>query len=141
MCATQRSGSTLLCELLKATGVAGHPNVTVVKEEIVVTDVKPLLKEWSKTTLDDLACFDNTMTRIETDLDAMRLRANAWATGDMAALQALPPPYQFDACSSATRNSAASSMASQMRGSTRALPTAAWISPPKLLAMSEDVAR
>ena len=78
-----------------------HPNVTVVKEEIVVKDPKPLLKEWSKTTLDDIACFDNTMTRIETDLDAMRARANAWATGDMAALQSLPPPYQWDACSSA----------------------------------------
>ena len=26
VCATQRSGRTLLCELLKATGVAGHPN-------------------------------------------------------------------------------------------------------------------
>jgi LPS sulfotransferase NodH len=25
VCATQRSGSTLLCELLKATGVAGVP--------------------------------------------------------------------------------------------------------------------
>lgn len=78
-----------------------HPNVTVVKEEIVVKDPKPLLKEWSKTTLDDLACFDNTMTRIETDLDAMRVRANAWATGDVAALQSLPPPYQWDACNSA----------------------------------------
>ena len=78
-----------------------HPNVTVVKEEIVVTDPKPLLKEWSKTTLDDIACFENTMTRIETDLDAMRARANAWATGDMVALQSLSPPYQWEACSSA----------------------------------------
>ena len=78
-----------------------HPNVTVVKEEIVVKDPKPLLKEWSKTTLDDIACFDNTMTRIETDLDAMRARANAWATGDMAALQSLSPAYQWEACSSA----------------------------------------
>ena len=78
-----------------------HPSVTVVKEEIVVTDPKPLLKEWSKTTLDDIACFDNTMTRIETDLDAMRARANAWATGDIAALQSLPPPYQWDSCSNA----------------------------------------
>jgi len=25
VCATPRSGSTLLCELLKSTGVAGHP--------------------------------------------------------------------------------------------------------------------
>lgn len=78
-----------------------HPSVTSVKEEIVVRDPKPLLKEFSKTTLDDIACFDNTMTRIETDLDAMRLRANAWATGDMAALRSLPPPYQWEACSSA----------------------------------------
>ncbi|HWS77828.1 MAG TPA: TraB/GumN family protein [Thermomonas sp.] len=78
-----------------------HPNVTVVKEEIVVKDPKPLLKEWSKTTLDDIACFDNTMTRIETDLDAMRARANAWATGDMAALQSLPPPYQWEECNNA----------------------------------------
>ena len=78
-----------------------HPSVTSVKEEIVVTDPKPLLREFSKTTLDDIACFDNTMTRIETDLDAMRLRANAWATGDMAALQSLPPPYQWEACSNA----------------------------------------
>ncbi|MGV8921831.1 MAG: TraB/GumN family protein [Thermomonas sp.] len=78
-----------------------HPNVTVVNEAIVVTDPKPLLKEFKRTTLDDLACFDNTMTRIETDLDAMRLRANAWATGDIAALQSLPPPYQWEACSGA----------------------------------------
>ena len=78
-----------------------HPNVTVVKEEIVVKDPKPLLKEFSKTTLDDIACFENTMTRIETDLDAMRARANAWATGDIAALRVLPPAYQWEACSSA----------------------------------------
>lgn len=78
-----------------------HPSVTVVNEAIVVTDPKPLIKEFKRTTLDDLACFDNTMTRIETDLDAMRLRANAWAMGDIAALQSLPPPYQWDACTGA----------------------------------------
>lgn len=78
-----------------------HPNVTVVKHEIVVKDPKPLLKEFSKTTLDDLACFDNTMSQIETELDTMRQRANAWATADMEALQSLPPPYQWEACMSA----------------------------------------
>ena len=80
---------------------AHSPTVTVVRESIVVKDVKPLLKEWSKTTLDDLACFDGTMTHIETDLDAMRIRANAWATGDMAALRALPPAYRWEACNNA----------------------------------------
>lgn len=78
-----------------------HPTVTVVKETIVIKDPKPLLQEWSKTTLDDLACFDNTLARIETDLDAMRARANAWATGDIPALRALPPAYQWEACSAA----------------------------------------
>ena len=34
-------------------------------------------------------------------LDAMRARANAWATGDVAALRILPPAYQWEACSSA----------------------------------------
>lgn len=78
-----------------------HPVVTVVRETIMIKDVKPLLKEWSKTTLDDMACFNNTMSKIETDLDAMRARANAWATGDIPALRALPPAYQWEACSSA----------------------------------------
>ena len=87
--------------MLKAAIEAHHPAVTVVKEEIRVTDPKPLLQEFSKTTLDDLACFDNTMKLIETELGTMRLRANAWATGDMAALQELPPPHQWEACSAA----------------------------------------
>ncbi len=77
------------------------PVVTVVKEEIVIKDIKPLLKEWSKTTLDDLACFDNTMQLIETNIDTMRARANAWATGNMPALRALPPAAQWEACSNA----------------------------------------
>jgi uncharacterized protein YbaP (TraB family) len=95
------NGSGIISPVIDKAIETHHPNVTVVKEEIVVKDPKPLLKEWSKTTLDDIACFDNTMTRIETDLDAMRARANAWATGDMGALQSLPPPYQWEACSSA----------------------------------------
>ena len=88
-------------DVLKAAIEVHHPAVTVIREEIKVTDPKPLLQEFSKTTLDDLACFDNTMKLIESELDTMRLRANAWATGDMAALQALPPPHQWEACSAA----------------------------------------
>lgn len=78
-----------------------HPTVTVVSVPITVSDPKVMLKEWSKTTLDDLACFDNTMTSIETDIDAMRARANAWATGDIAALRALPPAHRWEACRNA----------------------------------------
>lgn len=77
---------------------AHHPNVTLTEVKITVTDPKPLLKELSRTTLDDTACFDATMARIESDLDKMRARANAWATGDMAALQALPVANNYTAC-------------------------------------------
>jgi uncharacterized protein YbaP (TraB family) len=75
-----------------------HPSVTLTDVKITITDPKPLIKEFSKTTLDDTACFDNTMTRIETNLDAMRARANAWATGDIEALQTLPVANQYQAC-------------------------------------------
>lgn len=75
-----------------------HPNVTVTQVKITITDPKPLIKEFSKTTLDDTACFDSTMARIETNLDAMRARANAWATGDIEALQTLPTANQYQAC-------------------------------------------
>ncbi|HOV96573.1 MAG TPA: TraB/GumN family protein [Thermomonas sp.] len=94
-------GSKIISPIVDQAIAAHHPTVTVVKESIVVTDPKPLLKEWSKTSLDDLACFDNTMTQLETDIDAMRARANAWATGDIAGLRALPPAYQWEACSNA----------------------------------------
>jgi uncharacterized protein YbaP (TraB family) len=87
--------------VIEAAIEAHHPKVTMVREEIVVTDVKPLLKEWSKTSLDDMACFDNTMRLIESDIDIMRARANAWATGDMAALRALPPAEQWESCNDA----------------------------------------
>jgi hypothetical protein len=88
-------------DVLTAAIETHHPAVTVVKETITITDPKPLLKEFSRTTLDDVACFDNTMRLIETELGTMRQRANAWATGDMATLQLLPPPHQWEACSAA----------------------------------------
>lgn len=95
------NGKNIVAAVVNDAIEAHHPKVTVVKEEIVVTDPKPLIKEFNRTTLDDLACFNSTMTSIETDLDAMRARANAWATGDMAALQSLPPAHSWEACESA----------------------------------------
>ena len=38
------------------------------------------------------------MTRLETDLQAMKQRANAWSLGDIAALRALPYADQDLAC-------------------------------------------
>jgi hypothetical protein len=64
------------------------------------------LRDFKKTSLDDLACFTKTIDRLETDLEAMRLRANAWAVGDTEAMRQLTYPDQVEACNSAVFNSA-----------------------------------
>lgn len=59
------------------------------------------VREFKKSALDDIDCFAKTMARLETDLEAMKLRANAWASGDIEAIRALPYDDQFQACGDA----------------------------------------
>lgn len=70
-----------------------------------VEDPKSLIREFQTTTLADTDCFARTLARIETDLETMRRRANAWATGDVQALQALPVESQYRACMDAVTGS------------------------------------
>ena len=46
----------------------------------------------------DIDCLATTIARLETDLDAMRARANAWAIGDLEKLKSLPYPDQRTVC-------------------------------------------
>ncbi|MBS0589775.1 MAG: TraB/GumN family protein [Proteobacteria bacterium] len=46
----------------------------------------------------DIDCLATTIARLETDLDAMRARANAWAVGDLEKLRSLPYPDQRSVC-------------------------------------------
>lgn len=66
--------------------------------ELVVSDAKAALKKFTGSTLDDLPCFRRTLAQVERDLDTLALRANAWAMGDVAALQALPYTNNAQAC-------------------------------------------
>ncbi len=75
--------------------------VTKPKVEMTVQSPKSMIKEFKKSPLDDLDCFTRTIERLETDLDAMKLRANAWATGDLEAMRALPFTDQRAACETA----------------------------------------
>lgn len=65
---------------------------------IMIEDPKVALQEFRQTRLDDLDCFGKTLQRLETDLDTMRERANAWAIGDLDAIRALPYSDQNEAC-------------------------------------------
>lgn len=65
------------------------------------------IKALSESRIDDIDCFTRTMDRLQPDLAAMKIRANAWATGDVAVLrqtkqEELEPPCKgiYDAAMS-----------------------------------------
>ena len=66
---------------------------------------RSVAKKFKKSSLDDIECFAKTLDRLETDLGAMRTRANAWATGDTIALRNLPYHDEREDCESAVLNS------------------------------------
>lgn len=59
------------------------------------------LKEFKKSAMDDTACFAKTLTQLESDIDAMRVRANAWAIGDLAVIEGLDYADRKGACDAA----------------------------------------
>lgn len=69
--------------------------------KVMIEDPRQALKEFKQTALDDVPCFRTTLDRLETDVGAMRSRANAWATGDIDALRALPYVDQGRVCTQA----------------------------------------
>lgn len=59
---------------------------------------KQVIREFSESSLGDVTCFARTLARVENDLGTMATRANAWSTGDIDALRALPYEDQSRAC-------------------------------------------
>ncbi|MFS2139146.1 TraB/GumN family protein [Duganella sp. Dugasp56] len=73
--------------------------------ELEIDSPVKALRDFKKSTMDDVACFSTTLERLETDLDAMRVRANAWAVGDIEAIQKLSYADRESACKAALTNS------------------------------------
>lgn len=102
--AISRSGlSAKNIVLPQLTRTAKRHDVTITrpKVEIKTGELQRVIEDFASAPVDDIGCFRKTLERIETDLEAMKLRANAWATGDLAALEALPFDDQNQACTSA----------------------------------------
>jgi hypothetical protein len=89
-------------EIVKRNKIKTTP--TGVKLEI--GDPARALKDFKASSLDDAACFSRTLERLEVDLDAMRVRANAWAKGDLEAIQKLSYADREGACNAAMTDSA-----------------------------------
>lgn len=77
-----------------------QPEVT-----LVIEDAKAAVKEFRASGIDDLDCFRKTLDQVEHDLDTLASRANAWAIGDLAALEALPYADNARACTDAVLGS------------------------------------
>lgn len=68
-------------------------------------NARATVKKFKKSSLDDTECFARTIERLETDLGAMRTRANAWAKGDLETLRNLLYHNEREDCESAVLNS------------------------------------
>lgn len=66
--------------------------------KVKLAEPRAALREFARSSVDDIDCLRKTVERLETDLPAMQLRANAWAVGDIEALRALPFVDQNQAC-------------------------------------------
>ncbi|MEY2919597.1 MAG: hypothetical protein RL261_902 [Pseudomonadota bacterium] len=72
--------------------------ITEPEIELKVEKARASIKEFKSTPLADVECFARTLQRLESDVDLMRERANAWAVGDVARLKKLAPVERASAC-------------------------------------------
>ena len=100
-----RTGGVVWPVVRKAAKGAGVPMVDS-SVRLALEDPKAALKQFGESDLADRECFAGTMDRIETDLDTMRARANAWAVGDVDGLRALPWQNHYAICLEALTGSA-----------------------------------
>src|SRR6185312_9429510 len=73
--------------------------ITKLKIKVDVGNPRQTIKDFAQTPRSqDIACLAATIERLETDLDNMKMRANAWAVGDLDTLERLPAPDQVEKC-------------------------------------------
>lgn len=86
---------------------ARKARLSITEPEVRVTIEKPreAIRDFKQAPLSDLDCFAKTIERLESDVELMRVRANAWAAGDVEALRRLAPVDQASACIAVVMNS------------------------------------
>jgi uncharacterized protein YbaP (TraB family) len=75
--------------------------------EANLPDAGKLAKEFLNSKMDDAACFATTLAQLETDIDQMRVRANAWAIGDIDTIRKLDFADRESTCRAAVESSTA----------------------------------
>ena len=93
-------------------------NVKVMKSHVQLDVPNPgkTLKEFKQGSMDDAACFKTTIERLETDIEVLRARANAWSKGDLSEIRKLSFANREAACQSALLSSPALRDGLEMQG-------------------------
>ncbi|HEU4853640.1 MAG TPA: TraB/GumN family protein [Telluria sp.] len=81
--------------------------VTSPEFKFAIDNPRKALRDFKTSSLEDGDCFAKTLERLEKDIDGLRLRANAWAKGDLEAIQKLNFADREGACTSALLSSSA----------------------------------
>ena len=72
---------------------------------IQLEEPRRVLNEFKKMQMEDLTCFTKTLERLDDDIDTMRVRANAWANGNIAEIARVDYAERDEACGDALWNS------------------------------------
>lgn len=75
---------------------AKQHKVEILEPELVISlkvdKPSEAIKQFRAARLPDAECFARSLSLLESDLDAMKAHANAWATGDVEVLRQIPRP-------------------------------------------------
>jgi len=105
--AVEKSGMTttaLAWSVVEKTAKKSKIKIRTPTIKMEIEKPRAAIKEFKKSELDDVECFAKTLERLETDLDVMRARANAWARGDLPAIKQMTHVDQSGACIAAVMN-------------------------------------
>lgn len=98
-----------------------EPQITL---KLKVDKPRELVRKFRQTRLADQECFAQSIARLEDDLDAMKMRANAWATGHLGVLRDMPPPNPSTDCAQLLQNLILSGSLDQELGANETLERA-----------------
>jgi hypothetical protein len=114
------AGNELLQAVWKKNGLAGGGTVVATIEDIAkknnvkisktgfemtLDDPRKLIKNFKQSQLDDVVCFTKTLDNLDADVDRIRVRANAWANGNIADILSTNYEERETACNDAILNS------------------------------------
>lgn len=99
--------------LTKRTGVSARLEKLAKQHNVKITHSRlhaelenpgQAIKAFKNSPTADIPCFTKTVENLEADIDAMRVRANAWAVGDMSKIASLSFAEREEACKEAVLN-------------------------------------